>query len=595
MDGFIGNLLFNIMAENKTDAPTKAAIANLDKMTKEEREAYEEQKRIQAARKEVYKATAVAITAIGGAGIALIESAKGMNAALGVTAMQLGVTEAELRNLALATTDVTFPLQEVQATFDLLTRAGMTSTEEIQKTAFAFDALADATGYEASQITDIMIPAFNAYGIALEDAGNYTDMITHLMRNTTITMEDFSSTIDKLAPDIGTMGLTMEQTVAILEALAAKGVQGASATREFRTAVSSAKGDQTAFLTALGLTADQLIPYQKELKDVTGMTKEYADKANEQYTILDKLKQKWSEVSLQVGSALTPYESIFGLMTALGPVMMGLGPIMSTYSAIQTGQVIPTLTAHAAAAWAAIAPYLLIIAPIIAVVAILYILEKKFGVVTKAIEIATSGFKIIAEFIKGVLEKALEGLRKAVDFLAEHITLFLGPIGLVIEVFRNWDKITGIVQGVINRVLNLLTNFKDKMKDAGKNIIQGLIDGITSLINKPYDLIFLALKKIRNLLPYSPAKEGPLSKPVSWKSYLVDPLDNLESSLNSSLTKGITVAANVAPGSPGIGSSTINYTIGPNYLSKDYPIDELMKDIESYEQKKQIQRGVRPV
>jgi phage-related protein len=440
-----------------------------------------------------------------------------------------------------------------------------------------------------------MIPAFNAFGIELQDAGNYTDMITHLMRNTTISMGDFSSTIDRLSPDIGAMGLTMEQTVAVLEALADKGIQGSAATREFRTAVSAAKGDQTAFLAALGLTADQLGPYQKELEGATGMTTKYADAANKQYTILDKLKQSWSEISLQVGSALTPFEGVFAVMTALGPVMMGIGPIMSAFSAIQAGTVIPTLTAHAAAAWAAVAPYLMIIAPIAAVIAILFILEKKFGLVTKIIEIATVAFKGIAEFIKGVLEKALEGLRKAVDFVADRITLFLGPIGLVIEVFKNWDKITGIIQGVFTKIFTLLSGYTDKMKDAGKNIIKGLIDGITSLINKPYDLIYAALSKIRRLLPFSPAKEGPLSKPVSWRSYLVDPLDNLESSLNSSLSQGISVAANVTPVAPGGGGSTINYTIGPNYLSKDYPIEELMKGIESYEQKKQIQRGVRPV
>jgi len=573
-DSFVGNLLYNIVAEDKTEGATKSATERIGK---------------------IGMAAGAAMTAIGGAFSAIIASSKGMNAALGVTAMQLGVTQEELRNLALETTNVTFPLEEVQKTFDLLTRAGMTSTEEIQIAANAFDNLADATGYEASQITEIMIPAFNAYGIELTSAGNYTDMLTHLMRNTTISMEDFSSTINRLSPDISTMGLTMEQTVAVLEALADKGIQGSAATREFRTAVSAAKGDQTAFLAALGLTADQLGPYKEKLANATGMTTEYANAANEQYTILDKLKQSWSEITLRVGSALTPLEGVFGVMTALGPIMMGIGPIMSAFSAIQSGTVIPTLTAHATAAWAAIAPYLIIIAPIAAVIAILFILEKKFGLVTKIIEIATVAFKGIAEFIKGVLEKALEGLRKAVDFVADRITLFLGPIGLVIEVFKNWDKIVGIVREVLHKVLALLSAFTDKMKDAGKNIIQGLIDGIKLMINKPYDLIYTALQKIRRLLPFSPAKEGPLSKPVSWKSYLVDPLENLEPTLKSNLEKGLTVTASAPGGSGGVSANTATYNIGPNYLSKDYPFEALMKDIESYEQRKQIQRGVRAV
>src|SRR5690606_41372054 len=46
--------------------------------------------------------------------------------------------------------------------------------------------------------------------------------------------------------------------------------------------------------------------------------------------------------------------------------------------------------------------------------------------------------------------------------------------------------------------------------DAGKNIVTSIADGINSAIGKVTDAIGNVTKKIRDFLPFSPAKEGPL-------------------------------------------------------------------------------------
>ena len=191
------------------------------------------------------------MTAAGVGIIALTDSAKKTNATLMTTGIQLGVTTDDMRDLALETTNVTFPLSEVTATFDLLTRAGMENTDQIEATATAFDTLGDATGNSASTVTSSLIPAFNAFNIPLEEAGSHTDTLTYLFRNSTIEMSGFSGAMNYLSADIDTLGISMEDTAGILLALSDKGIQGSAATREFRTAVTAATSDTTDYTAEL--------------------------------------------------------------------------------------------------------------------------------------------------------------------------------------------------------------------------------------------------------------------------------------------------------------------------------------------------------
>lgn len=456
-------------------------------------------------------AIGAAATAVGAAIVGLTDSARKMNASLSVTALSIGSTEAEMRDLALSVTNVTFPLSEVSSTFDLLARAGMTSKDEIAATATAFDTLGDSIGVPASQVTNILIPAFDAFKIDLKDAADYTDMFTHLQRNTTVELSDFSSMLKYIAPELGNMNMGMQDSIAVLEALADKGIVGSSATREFRTAITAADGDINLFYETLGLTADEVASYSSEISNAEGYTQKFADAANEQYGMVDKVKQKFSELTLSLGSALEPLDAVGGAMATLGPILMGLQPMMSIFSALQTGTVVPALVAHAVAAWAAIAPYLAIAAPIIAVIAVLYILEKKFGVVTKAVEIITGALGKLVDWLKSKFGGGTDEASKKTEGFGDKLLLLLGPIGAVIYAFKNWDKIKGVVSNAFSKVTGYLDKLADTFKNAGKKLIQALIDGIKSLITKPKELVKEALGGIRDLLPFSDAKEGPLS------------------------------------------------------------------------------------
>ena len=421
--GSLGSIFYDVVAKDKTAEGLDSASNRV---------------------KKVGTAVGAAMTAVGGGMTLLTDKARQMNAPLEATALQLGVTSAEMRNLALEISNVTFPLEEAISSMDLLTRAGMTNTEEIAATATAFDVLGDATGYTASQITNIMIPAFNAFGLELKDAGEYTDLFTHMQRNTTIEMSDFSSMLKYIAPDIDKLGISLEESVAVMEALADKGIQGSSATREFRTAITEADGNLETFYTALGLTSSEVATYTGKLAEADGMTQQYADAMNTQYGFMDTIKHSISELTLKYGAMLQPVE-------ALGPSMAALGPIMIVLSNINFSKLIPSvlghvkamglqiaslfasggaLTAHSIAAGFATAaqwlfnaalnacPLVWIFTAIGAVIGVVILLEKKFGILTTAVRLLSDAVNAVIGFFSGIVDK-IRGVVVDTDKLAE--------------------------------------------------------------------------------------------------------------------------------------------------------------------------------
>lgn len=88
------------------------------------------------------------------------------------------------------------------------------------------------------------------------------------------------------------------------------------------------------------------------------------------------------------------------------------------------------------------------------------------------------------------------------------------PVGLII---KNWDSIAEFFGNIWKKVIEKFKGFFDFLKgipmrmfEAGKNILKSIWEGMKSMAMKPVELIQNVVKKVRNFLPFSPAKEGPL-------------------------------------------------------------------------------------
>jgi phage-related protein len=72
-------------------------------------------------------------------------------------------------------------------------------------------------------------------------------------------------------------------------------------------------------------------------------------------------------------------------------------------------------------------------------------------------------------------------------------------------------KIASTIQSIKSRVKNALAGAATWLFNAGKAIIKGLISGIKSMAGSVKNAVGSVVKGARNLLPFSPAKEGPFS------------------------------------------------------------------------------------
>ena len=444
------------------------------------------------------KAIGIAMTGIGVAGLKLSSDAATLNAQLGVTAISLGIGTDEMRKLALEVSNVTFPIEEVAMTFDLLTRAGIKNKDEMVTVANAFDNLADATGGSASQIATMLLPALKAYGVDLADAGKYIDTFTWLSRNTTIGLEDFSAALTYLAPDMDTLGISIDDTVAILAVLESRGITGAAATRELRKSVTEAVKEEKSLAETLGITQDEIKMYSEQITNATGLTDIYAEAANKQFTLMDQLKHQFKELSLSVGHLLTPLEPLLGVMSAMGPVLI----FLSTKTGIATVSFIAhtaATIAHAVAAGAsAIATGAMTTATIAFSVA-LNLVKIALGPIGLAIMALTAigillwkNWDTIVNFFKVTVVNAF---KKVWEFLKEWGLLILGiifPPALVIgAVIKFKDEILGALTSAWESIKGFFVKAFDFLSDIASKVFKGVLTfwlapfkGLLELIKK---------------------------------------------------------------------------------------------------------------
>jgi len=162
-----------------------------------------------------------------------------------------------------------------------------------------------------------------------------------------------------------------------------------------------------------------------------------------------------------------------------------------------------------------------------------------------------------------------QGLWAKVPGWAKWMMPFIAVPMLIIQ---NWDKI----KGALGAVWEWVKGFAKNMWDAGSNIVKTIAAGMKAAIMHPVEAIKAVVAKVREFLPFSPAKVGPLTdihkirlvetiadsiQPES----LVSKMQMVMGSARSVLAKGLTVAASVAAApmalAGGFGKAPIQITI----------------------------------
>jgi phage-related protein len=90
--------------------------------------------------------------------------------------------------------------------------------------------------------------------------------------------------------------------------------------------------------------------------------------------------------------------------------------------------------------------------------------------------------------------------------------------GLVENVRSTISGVFDTVSNIQSRIVGVFAGAGSWLAESGRKIIQGLVDGIAGMANRVKDAVGNVMSAARNLLPFSPAKEGPFSG-KGWTLY----------------------------------------------------------------------------
>ncbi len=114
------------------------------------------------------------------------------------------------------------------------------------------------------------------------------------------------------------------------------------------------------------------------------------------------------------------------------------------------------------------------------------------------------------------IKAAWNGIVAAFNFVVAGAASFVSSVvgffqNLVGAVAGKISSMISFVTSIPGRIMSAVGNLGGLLYNAGANIIQGLINGISSMIGRLTGAVGNAVQKIRDFLPFSPAKVGPLS------------------------------------------------------------------------------------
>ena len=132
------------------------------------------------------------------------------------------------------------------------------------------------------------------------------------------------------------------------------------------------------------------------------------------------------------------------------------------------------------------------------VAASLYVLATGVQLVLTPLEMLINGVRLVVSLFTGDMPGAADALRSIVVGLGEGFAALGDLFGVGDAIRAAWGEVMAFFDGI-----NLF--------ESGAKLLMTFVDGIKSMAMAPFNAVCEALQSVRNLLPFSDAKEGPLS------------------------------------------------------------------------------------
>nr|DAT99674.1 MAG TPA: tail tape measure [Caudoviricetes sp.] len=132
-------------------------------------------------------------------------------------------------------------------------------------------------------------------------------------------------------------------------------------------------------------------------------------------------------------------------------------------------------------------------------------IQLLIGVITGLVQAIPQLIAMLPQIIVTIVTTLVQNIPKIISAGIQIL------VGLVTGIVQAIPQIGGAIAQVGSSIMSAVAGFPSMLFESGKKIISGLIDGIKSMFSSAKNAVSGLLSGIRNLLPFSPAKEGPFS------------------------------------------------------------------------------------
>lgn len=414
------------------------------------------------------------LMAAGAGASAMASKVRPLNEANSRLAIQSGLSADAVRQMTLDLTDATFPIEDVQSGMDELISRGIETEEQFRHLLPVFDQFADATGKDMANSIRLADEVLSAFGIPLDEAGDHMDTLTHVTERTDIPLSTLQRNLGRVPDELDAMNISLDDSVAYIEAFRDRGYTGQEAVREFRRAVEEADGDMEKFQEITGFTNEEMEKYADRINDAEGLTEELADQVR--IGPWGEFQQRLSEITFQYGEQIEAIGQYGFVLTGVTPLIGKLGGGIKA--------LIPMLIGAAKATWGFTAallanPITWIIVAIVALIAAVWLLWNNWDQVSEFLVNAWDWIKDRAEAIWGAIADFLTNLWEGVanffsnlwDSIADifsggwdtikNLFLRLHPLGWVIS---NWEEVKQFFIDIWNSIADFFSNIWDSIR-----------------------------------------------------------------------------------------------------------------------------------
>lgn len=139
-------------------------------------------------------------------------------------------------------------------------------------------------------------------------------------------------------------------------------------------------------------------------------------------------------------------------------------------------------------------------------------IQLLIGVITGLVQAIPQLIAMLPQIIVTIVTTLVQNIPKIISAGIQIL------VGLVTGIVQAIPQIGSAIAQVGSSIMSAVAGFPSMLFESGKKIISGLIDGIKSMFSSAKNAVSGLLSGIRNLLPFSPAKEGPFSG-KGWTLY----------------------------------------------------------------------------